>query len=101
MEDCNQGGQMSLSKNRPTCSPTHILQNKYKNFTIEKSSPEVLATFVIFKKTVQRKHSPNRRKFAQSGHPDCNGRHGCLSLWRGGGFFKENSDQLVVPIYIH
>jgi hypothetical protein len=49
---------MSLSKNRPKCSPSHILQNKYKNFTIEKSSPEILATFVIFKKLSKENNHP-------------------------------------------
>jgi hypothetical protein len=35
----------------------------------KKNIPKFRATSVIFKKTSQRKQSPNRRKFAQSGHP--------------------------------
>jgi hypothetical protein len=33
------------------------------------SSPKLWISSVIFKKTVQRKQSPNGRKIAQSGHP--------------------------------
>jgi hypothetical protein len=36
--------------------------------TVGKSSSKILATSVVFKKA-QRKQLPNRRKFAQSGHP--------------------------------
>jgi hypothetical protein len=43
---CRQGDQMSLWRNRPNCSPTSF----FASFTVEKSSPIVWPTFVIFKK---------------------------------------------------
>jgi hypothetical protein len=36
---------------------------------VEKSSPKLWTTSVIFKKAAQRKQSPKSRNFAQSGHP--------------------------------
>jgi hypothetical protein len=37
--------------------------------TVEKCGTTIGATSVIFQKSTQRKESPNRQKFAQSGHP--------------------------------
>jgi hypothetical protein len=45
-----QGDQLSLWKNRPACGPTHFCQYKYITYSVEKSSPIFLATFVIFLK---------------------------------------------------
>jgi hypothetical protein len=42
------------------------------HFTVEKISPIIFATSVNFTKTTQSKQTPNRRKFAQSGHPGAN-----------------------------
>jgi hypothetical protein len=44
-------------------------QNFYITFTMEKEAQN-WSTSAIFTKTTQSKQSPNRRKFAQSGHPD-------------------------------
>jgi hypothetical protein len=44
-------------------------ENEYKTFTLEKAAQLlVLGISVIFTETTQSKQSPNRRKFAQSGH---------------------------------
>jgi hypothetical protein len=64
-----QGDQIRLWKNRPKCSPNGFLTNYYITLTVVKRSSNNLCTFVIYQKTTQRKLSPNRRKFAQSGHP--------------------------------
>jgi hypothetical protein len=46
-------------------------KNEYTPFTVYvKSSPVIFAVYAILTKTPQSKQSPNRRKFAQSGHPD-------------------------------
>jgi hypothetical protein len=39
------------------------------HFTVEKIRTIIFATSVNFTITTQSKHSPNRGKFAQSGHP--------------------------------
>jgi hypothetical protein len=44
------------------------IQNIY-NFCGKKISPIICAISVILTKTIQTKQSPNRQKFAQSGHP--------------------------------
>jgi hypothetical protein len=49
-------------------SQQNFCRNYYITFTVEKSSPNICDTYVIFQKE-QSKQSPNRRKFAQSGHP--------------------------------
>jgi hypothetical protein len=41
---------------------------------VEKSSPKIWPTSVIFNKTSQSKQLPNRRKFAQSGHSVSSGK---------------------------
>jgi hypothetical protein len=46
-----------------------IFWNLLHSFYRGKSSPIIWATSIIFTKTSRRKQSPNRRKFAQSGHP--------------------------------
>jgi hypothetical protein len=63
-------------ESRPNCSPVLFCGISYTAFTVEKSCPIIVATSVIFTKTTQRNQSPNRRKFAQSGHP---GRDASLS----------------------
>jgi hypothetical protein len=61
---------MSLAKNRPKRNPTKFFsQNKYLILPWNKVA-EVLATSVIFKITNLSLESPNRQKFAQSGHTD-------------------------------
>jgi hypothetical protein len=45
----------------------HLGQNFYTAFAVEKSSPKRWSNFV-FLKNCQRKQSPNRQKFVQSGH---------------------------------
>jgi hypothetical protein len=64
-----QGDQMSLLKKSPKLWPKPFLSKLLRNiyFTREKSKPKWCATYV-FEKTVQRKQSAKRRKFAQSGH---------------------------------
>jgi hypothetical protein len=45
-------------------------KNQYTTFSVEKGAYiQSRATSEIFKKTTQRKPSPKRRKFAQTGHP--------------------------------
>jgi hypothetical protein len=39
---------------------------------MEKVTPNFFGYFRNFQNTARRKQSPNRRKFAQSGHPDFN-----------------------------
>jgi hypothetical protein len=61
-------------KKSPKMLPSPSFQNYYKTFTVEKGSPKICATWVIFeKKPAIRKQSPNRLKFAQSGRPGSNG----------------------------
>jgi hypothetical protein len=38
-------------------------------FTVERSSPKLWATFLIFKNTPKAKNRPMDKKIAQSGHP--------------------------------
>jgi hypothetical protein len=64
-----QGDQMRFWKSRPKCSPIHFLWKLLHIHYRRKSSPIILATYVVFTKTTQRKQSPNIRKFAQFGHP--------------------------------
>jgi hypothetical protein len=45
-----QGDQMSLLKNRPKCSPIHLMSKLMHNLKRGKSSPKILATSLIFKK---------------------------------------------------
>jgi hypothetical protein len=62
-------------KTSPKMWPNPFFVNIYMylhNFNCGKKYLKSLANFVIFKKPVQSKTSPNRRKFAQSGHPDSN-----------------------------
>jgi hypothetical protein len=58
-----------LLKNRPKRSPAIFCQNYYMTFNLEKSRQKLWPSFVIKKKTAQRKQSPNSRKFDQRGHP--------------------------------
>jgi hypothetical protein len=67
--DWSQGDQMSLLMNGPKCSPTHYLTKLIRNFFREKSYPKVCSTSENDQSTTQRKQSPKKRKFAQSGHP--------------------------------
>jgi hypothetical protein len=69
-----QGDQMSLWNSRPI----HFSWWLIHNFTAEKVD-QFCATFVIFTKTTHSQQPPNRRKFAQSGHPDWKGH---LTGWR-------------------
>jgi hypothetical protein len=65
-----QGDQKRLWKSRTKCSPIHFLWKLIYNFYRgKKSSLIICAASVIFTKTTQSEQSPNRRKFAQSGHP--------------------------------
>jgi hypothetical protein len=60
---------MRFLKSCPKFCPIHFLW-KFPHICYRgKSIPIICATSVIFIKTTQRKQSPNRRKFAQSGHP--------------------------------
>jgi hypothetical protein len=64
---------MSLYKSRPKCSQTHVDHDYYiPNLNCEISWQKLAKISLIFKKTAPSKHPPNRRKFAQSGHPDSN-----------------------------
>jgi hypothetical protein len=65
-----QGDQMSFLKNRPKCSPTHFCQNIFCG----KKKPKNSGYFFNFPQTGQCKQSPERRKFAQSGHPADDGK---------------------------
>jgi hypothetical protein len=57
-------------KNRPNWNQNHFFQNKLQAFSRgEKVCSQNLGYSDNFQKTKQRKKSPNRRKFAQSGHP--------------------------------
>jgi hypothetical protein len=59
---------MSLLENRNKRDTTHFLSKLiHKTFTVDKSSPQILGCYCIIKKTAQRKQSPNRWRFAQSG----------------------------------
>jgi hypothetical protein len=42
-----QGRQMSLLKNRPSCSPTRFMLKLIYIFNVEKSKPKICATSVI------------------------------------------------------
>jgi hypothetical protein len=66
---------MCLEKNRTTVAQHIFLSKLKRNFYRGKSSPQNNWLLLHFSKTAQRKQSPNRRKFAQSGHPDHNIRH--------------------------
>jgi hypothetical protein len=43
-----QGDQMSLWKDRPTCSPNHFTQKLLHNLNHGKSGPQIWATYVTF-----------------------------------------------------
>jgi hypothetical protein len=43
-----QGERVSFCENRPTCRHFFVQNKTFAYFTIEKSSPKILATFVIF-----------------------------------------------------
>jgi hypothetical protein len=60
-----------VAKYRPKCSPTHFLTKSItQNFFRGTVQPQIWSTSVhTFRKTAQRKESPERRKFAQSGRP--------------------------------
>jgi hypothetical protein len=60
-----QGDQI-LEKICPKRSPTHICQ--YKKMT-NKICPQKVWLLFKLNKTGQSEHSPNRRKFSQSGRP--------------------------------
>jgi hypothetical protein len=47
-------------------------------FYLDKSSPKIRATFVIFQKNAKSKQSPNKQTFGQSGHPDNNSKEPAL-----------------------
>jgi hypothetical protein len=54
--------------------------------TVKKCSQKIWATSIIFRITAKSKQSPNRQKFAQSGHPGCSQikhlhRRNVSSLW--------------------
>jgi hypothetical protein len=69
--DYYQGDQMSLWRNRPKCRPANVLPKLIHNFYHEKSSPKIGASTVILIKLPKVIYIlPNRRKFAQSGHPN-------------------------------
>jgi hypothetical protein len=68
--DLMQFDQMHLRVSRPKCSLINILWKLLHISYHGKCIPIIWDTFVIFTKTTQRKQSPNRQKFAQSGHPD-------------------------------
>jgi hypothetical protein len=51
---------MSWQKSRPKCSPTHVLSKVTHNLTVEKYSPKIWATSVIFKKMYKYSNRPIR-----------------------------------------
>jgi hypothetical protein len=57
-------------KKMPKMRPNSFRYCHYEwiTFTVENGSLKICVSFVIFKKTVQSKQSPNTWKFAQSGH---------------------------------
>jgi hypothetical protein len=59
-------------KNRPKCSPRRVFSTWLDNFFRGKVVKKFFGSFCNFPKTAQRKKSPNRRIFAQSGHPYTN-----------------------------
>jgi hypothetical protein len=64
----HQGDRMRSWKNRPKFSPTRILSKLWNNFTVT-TVAILFGLHTFLKTTKQSKQSPNRRKFAQSGHP--------------------------------
>jgi hypothetical protein len=68
--DFGQGDRMSFWKNRPNCRPAIFFLKLIHNLYRSKNVAQNLGCFCNFRKTAQRKQSPNRRKFVQSGHPD-------------------------------
>jgi hypothetical protein len=66
-----QGGQRSLFKNRPKWDPAHFSSKLVHDFYRGKKVGQKFGLLLYFseKKTAQRKQSPTRRKFHQSGHP--------------------------------
>jgi hypothetical protein len=65
-----QGDQMRLWKCRPIWSPTNYFSKLIHNWYRWKKHPKNLNYYCNFQNTSQSKELPNRRKFAQSGHPD-------------------------------
>jgi hypothetical protein len=57
----------SVREKSPKMWPSPLFGNKIMNYLFRGKKERKLHNL---KKTVQRKQSPNRRKFAQSGHPD-------------------------------
>jgi hypothetical protein len=65
-----QSDQMSLWKNRPRCSPNHFVSKLLHYFYFGKLYIVLkIGLILYFFVTAQSKQSPNRQKFAQSGHP--------------------------------
>jgi hypothetical protein len=56
-------------KKRPKYSPTHFVAILIHYLNSGRKWPKNVGHFCNFQKTAQSKQSPNRRKFAQSGHP--------------------------------
>jgi hypothetical protein len=59
-----------LEKKTHKMWPNPFLPQWINNFFRGKIRPQNWPIYVIFKKIAQRKQSPVRRKFAQSGHPE-------------------------------
>jgi hypothetical protein len=93
-----QCDQMSWWENRPKCSPTRFCQYQYVTLNVEKSGPKIWATFLILK-TALRKQSPSRRKFAQSGHPECKAFFSSLSTGNFKWFVAANVENITYYIF--
>jgi hypothetical protein len=64
-----QGDKMRLRKSRKKLPNPFFVKITTKFLLWNYQKPIICATPVIFTKTTHSKQSPNRRKFAQSGHP--------------------------------